>query len=253
MPEGKEEQVGDTPPPETQTRTYTQEELDAETARVRQEELEKYQGIQRTIAKKDQEIERLRKQAPEPTSSDDRIAEIILQEKKRRQAELGEVDPTIPQLEAELAERKRRAAQATQFAKQEAIVKDERAKLDKKITDAGLDPNDDRFLDVDESFNLAAAYTGNFEIANKKLDRILKQVKPKGENVEKPKEGETEAEKIDRLAEEKARKMLEEKGLLTTETGGPSASSPSVAEARAKFARGEITEEEAKKAGVEFV
>jgi len=264
MPKGKEERVEETPKgnvpqptpeqtpePEPQTGTFTQEQLDTELERVRQEELAKYQGIQRTIAKKDQKIEELtRTQPTRPRAKGvDQVAQVMLEELRVQEKETGISNPRIPLLEATIAAEKRRTDEVAFEEYRQATIKKERAAIEQKIEDASQDPNDEKFDRVWDAFKIATS-DGDFNDARKRTDRILGQVKqPEKEGKELK---ETEEQRIERLANEKARKMMEEKGLLVTETGGPSATSPSSEEAYAKYIAGEITEEQAKQAGVKF-
>ena len=209
--------VAEVPVVEVQTKTYTQEELDAERESVRAEELLKYKGIQKTIAKKDQRIQELEGAQAPPASSNKTLSKVIEEMERRAGADYVE-DPAaqsrISALKAELVREE-------QLQSQETTIKQKRLELNQKIADAGFDPSDDRFLEVDEAFDLAT-FDGKFERVDKRLARVLKSVKPVEEIT--PKETEAEKkEKYDKEVKEAARKMLEEKGQLVSDAGGPSA------------------------------
>lgn len=175
---------------------------------------ETYKGIQRTIAKKDQEIARLRKQAEDRPSTT--VNEAFLEALKADNA-YGDNNPKIQQLEALLAQEKAKEAQSRAVADVEAYTNTWREKMEAKITEKGLDPEDEQFADVWEQFDLAHAIDGKFERADKKLDRVLKGVVV--EKIEEPVKDDFEA----RLKEEK-RKWMIEAGLLEKETGEPAGS-----------------------------
>lgn len=92
---------------------------------------------------------------------------------------------------------------------------------------------------------------GNLERAESRVAKAETAKATTQETVSKSKE--SEEERIKKMAEERAKAILKEKGILIDETGGPSAASTSLTEARAKYARGEISETEARKAGLKFV
>jgi len=239
---GKKEEVEpieEETPVEAQTKTYTQEELEAQIAQAKEEEQNKYKGYQRVVSAREREIERLKMQVAQPTSHAD---ELLLEELEARQTELGETNPRIAKLRAEIAKEKQREAQQAQIQWQERMTQEWRDKFDQRIKEAGLDPDNEKFDDFHDAFE-DAQEDGRFGKAERKLNRIL---------ATKPKEKPVTDDKYAKLLDEEKRKWMEEQGLLVTNAGGPSASSPSVKEATAKFARGELTEEQARKAGVKF-
>lgn len=226
---------------EAKAKTFTQEELDAFKAEIEAEADKRYQGIQRVVSKKDQEIERLRKAQPRETG-DDTLLEVMLQDRRSKATELGEPDPVIARLETELAQRKRKQTQEAQLRWQEQVTQQHREKFDQRIQEAGLDPNDERLDDFQDAFE-DAQEDGRFGKAERKLNRILSKVKePKGKG-----KSETDEERIERLAEEKLRAKMEEQGLLITETGGPSASSGSWLEFEKRYIAGKVPPEEYEK------
>lgn len=210
--------------PETQTITHTQEELDALLVQAKEagkQELEKqYKGIQNVVSKKDKRIEELEGQATQlPTSNP--VVKGILDEIERQGREYGEGDTNaqarIASLRNQLAQEEAKQMQAKQVQYQENFSKQEREKLDKVITEAGLDPSDDMFTDVDEAFLMAKNYLGpeGFEIAHRKLTRILKNAKP-------PVKSKETEDKHKAEVDEAAREELEKRGLLKAPPGGPS-------------------------------
>ena len=217
---GKKEELEGTPlEPEVepelepQPKTYTQEELDA----LLGERDKAYQGIQRVVSQKDRKIRELEAPRTQPSKA----TKVILEEMEARQTEEGITNPRIAQLRAEIA----REEQAEGM---ETITREWRGKITDKIVNAGLDPSDEAFDDVWESFDVAYAIDGKFERADKKADRILAKVKP----VEKK---ETKPEDFDKRLEEEKRKWMEEQGLLATDTGGPSAGAKRWEEVRDRY------------------
>lgn len=197
--------------------------------------LEKYQGIQRTISKKDTEIERLKNQLGEPQPSGTRrTLTALLEEMEKRGEEYGS-DPSsqgrISQLKSELAREE-------QLEYQKGVARKVRSELDQKIRDAGRDPSDEMFESVNEAFEDAADWHGKFDRAERKLDRILTQAKP----MELPKVEPPEDRQ--KAINEAARQMLEEKGQLVSETGGPSASSGSFQQFEKDYIEGKVPPEE---------
>lgn len=234
-----------TPPPEVQPTIPTQEQIDASVAEA---EDRGYKKSQKVISKKDEELKALREQAGQfgQPSMSPTVAEGMLELLEAQQVELGERNPNIAKLKAQITVERQKEAQQQQWAQWQKVVSQQKEKLDRAVEAAqalGLNPDDEALEDVYEAFEDAAEFTGRFERAHKKLEKIAKKGKPKVES----KETEEESE------EEKERKILEKHGLLTSEAGGPSASSPSKTAATVKFAKGEITEEQARKAGVEFL
>ena len=220
-------------------KAYTQEELDALRAEAMElgkaEAFKEYQGIQRTVTKQDRKIKELEGRLAQPqTSADRRVMSGMLEELDRQAKEAYGSDPEaqsrIAKLRGQLLEEER--LQAVQTYTQQW-----RGKLDQKIKEAGFDPGDDMFADVDEAFDVAYAIDGKFERAERKLDRILKatpkkEIKPTIEGKPKP---ETEDERIAR----KAKELLIKQGLIPTGASGPSVSSLD-AEFIKQFGSGEL-------------
>jgi len=168
----EQSEVG-TPEPQV-VKTFTQEEVDAIKAEIKREEQRSIKGLQRVVSKKDDVIRELKQRpsAPEDTTS----IEYILQMAKSNKGEYGENDPLIPTLEAELNRRKQVAKNAEIETYKESIITGEREKLEAQITEAGFDPEDERFEDAFDMWDVSKL-DGKFERAHRKLDRILKTVK----------------------------------------------------------------------------
>lgn len=183
----KELQVEEEPKAEEpQTKNFTQEEVDALVEETRNIEQEKYKGIQRSISKKDIQIEALQKQSSAPAQTDDDLLGMLVSSMKGKQNEYGETDPTIANLEKELASRKQRKQQEGQQVQWESYCTTEKAKMDARITEAGLDPDDERFETVDDAFAIARTTTADFSNAQKRLDRILNRATLKTPEKETP-------------------------------------------------------------------
>jgi len=217
-----------------ETKSYTQEELDAFVEQAKQEEFQKYQGIQRTVAKKDQELEQLRRQAPQAIPNTT-LKGIVDEIERLQTREDYSPDPAsqsrIAQLKGEIVREEQRVAQQQAYAQMDAIANQWRERLDQKIRDAGFDPSDDKFDGVNDAFTIANSVDGKFEKAEARLDRILGKAKPTQET--KPKE--SEEEKINRLADEKYTQKLKDEGLYKTDTGSPSGAGSAIPTNMANF------------------
>jgi len=260
---GKNEKVEDatetsvtedtTTEPQTPVLPASKEELDALIAvaaeKAKLEAQEEYRGIQRTVSKKDREIEELRKRVSQPpeTTEDLSIYEAMIADRKGR-AEYESNDPVIAQLEAKLNAAKQKQTRDNQARYQERVTRESWDKCSKLIEDAGLDLDDEKLDDFRDAFD-DAKDTGRFERAERKLNRILGKVKPEAK-------GETEAERIERLAEAKSEEKLlakmAKKGMVDTDNSEPSGVSTSTTKAMEEYVKGKITAEEAKKRGCVF-
>lgn len=240
--------VPEVTPPTTQERTFTQADIEAAIEKARDEELQKYKGIQRTIAQKDKEIASLKKLS-ESKQSGISLApyEIMLEEMKTRANELGETNPRITQLETMLNIERRKETELKQREAVEQITQTWRDKLETRIAEANLDPKDERFDDMWESFDITYGVDGKFERVEKKLDRILKgvtkEVKPESKKTEAPIADDIEKKVQARLAEER-RKWMEENNLLEKETGQPSGVSRSWEQTQKDYYEGKISDAE---------
>ncbi len=181
---------------------------------------EEAKAHQRNVTSKDLELKEALKK---PATSDSSLLQTVIEEMKAGETISGEVNPRRVALEAELAGQQSTQKYNEQLQYQETKIKSERSGLDKRISEAGLDPEDESLDTVYNAFTIACS-DGDFSVASKRLDRVLAKVKPQ------PKSELTEDEE-----EEIARKVAEKKGLLTSETGNPSASSSSEAKIRSDY------------------
>lgn len=230
---------------ETETPTgETQKELERVKAELAtaQEEAERWKKTHQTfqrdvVSKKDDRILELEARVAQPSGDDD-LVQLLIDERRGKVSEFGEADPIIPRLETVIAKRK----EAQVRAKQEAYYRQ---------ADVVYKSAEEVFGDDVDTLHTIRTYirAGDFDLAEKKIAKAKssKPIEPK------EKEGEdTEDERFEKRLEEKKREWAEEHGLLTTETGGPSASSMSAQDAKAKYIAGEITAEEAKRRGADF-
>ncbi len=175
---------------------------------------------QAQVTKKAQELQRLQSQLQKPAQSNVSSELLKLYE---------EQDPTNPRIQSLKAQ----LAREEQWARQNQITSDAKGGLEQKIREKGLDPEDEQFDSVWDAFIMAEVKDGNFTRADKRLDRILGRQKSP-EIKEQPKKSEEVNE------EEVARKYLEKKGLLTSETGHPSASGKSFQQFESDFISGKV-------------
>lgn len=260
---GKNEKVEDatetsemedtTTEPQAPVLPASKEELDALIAvaaeKAKLEAQDEYRGIQRTVSKKDREIEELRKRVSQPpeTTEDLGIYEAMIADRQGR-ADYESNDPVITQLQAKLNAAKQKQTRDNQARYQERVTRESWDKCSKLIEDAGLDLEDEKLDDFHDAFD-DAKDTGRFERAERKLSRILGKVKPKEKT-------ESEDERIERLAdaksEEKLLAKMGKKDMLSTDTIEPSGVGTSATKAMEEYVKGKITAEEAKKRGCVF-
>ncbi len=213
-----------------QTKTNTQDEVSVLREQIKQIQAnheKAYKGLQRTLNEKDRKLKELETNfTPNLNQVSNLKAAIDVL------ADESNLEPTrlqkLIQLRAQLAEEERKAHWDAQVHKQQQKSNEEWEKLRQKITDAGLDPEDDALEDVVYAFEVARDATGNFETAHKRLDRVLNKVK-KAEESKKTEESkkveekkpETEAQIRERIE----REVLEKHGLLDKEKVAPTGSS----------------------------
>lgn len=228
---GEEEVEGteETEPTEEAPLTPEVESLLAKARKEGKEEAEEtYKGIQRTLARKDDEIKELKERANRPQATGN-LNELMLQALKSQQSDFSEPNPVIAQMEKALEQEKQRVAYQEQIRRQEQIVSQKRDEFERKITE--VNPNldhDDESLDVFwDAFDYARDVSGTagFAKAEKRLNRILQKVTKKSEpNPDK--------------SEEQEREELEKAGKLKTETGIPSASGLSFQDFEERYNKG---------------
>lgn len=237
-------------PQEQSKDTFTKAELEAELARVRQAEKDdaekRIKGLSRLITFKDSEIKALRSQPGgmkldglKKTASD-LAAEIERTEdegtKEARRQDLARVNSVIQGIESN------RTLEDADRA---------RELLHGRIKAAGLDINDRRFRQVRLAFT-----AGDFSLANEELDEVLAQVAGEEKQEEKVEQKEAPKARTEAEIEADLRKKLEAEyqqkyaPLTKQDTGTPSGAAKSRNELWAKAARGELSPEEAQKAGI---
>jgi len=172
-----------------ETKTYTQEELDAYVSALKeeskQEAWKQYQGLQTKYNKLYEENKRLSTQTTPQSGVNPELLEVM---KSQADGDPEQLE-RIRRLGIQLEQEKQSLAQKQRQQMIEEENTDQRKQLDDKIREAGFDPTDDMFVDVDESFVNASMITGNFDIVHRKLDRVLKSVKkPEVESEERKKE-----------------------------------------------------------------
>jgi len=219
---------------EAPPRTFSQGEVDAFVEAARKAEFDR---INPTLSAQGIELKKLREQAALPAQRGvSRVDELVLEEMKAREVELGERNPRIAQLEAEIARERQMETIQKQRDAIEGYTNQWRGKLEDKIRGAGENPTDEKFDRVWDAFEIAYVKDGKFERADERLDRILTKIKPS-----KP-----EDETFEKRLDEEKRKWMEEHGLLTSETGLPSASgSPRTkAEAAKLYTEGKLSDKD---------
>lgn len=197
------------------------------------EELERnYKNLQRKYNKIYDEV-RQRPQ-PSPQQGDDKILELLIQSRKKAD-EYSDQDPVIAQLETELAARKEKNRRAEMQAYAEQIKIQERGKLEDKITSLGLDPESEDFDDVWESFDHTFYTDGKFDRVDRKLERMLKNIK-----VTTPKKEDNLTETPEQMEARIRKQILKEQGMTNTETGLPSGGSMSDTDFIVAFSEGKL-------------
>jgi len=102
--------------------------------------------------------------------------------------------------------------------------------------------------DEDSLFNIRSLIrAGDLDLADRKINKAAK-----AKETTTIKKEETEEQRIERLATEKLQKELEKRGLLTSETNHPSGGNLTKQQAMERYIKGEISADEAKKAGISF-
>lgn len=206
--------VGEGQETKSEPKAITQEDLEKMKTEMKAEAFKQYQGIQRVVSQKDDEIKRLKESLAKNTDFSTLI------EVAERQAVANGDSETLAKIAAlkvAETEKKRVLAIEAQLAQQQQLTEQKRVDLESRIRTAGQDPEDVKFDNVWLAWELAAKADGDFSRAEKRLDKLLAGAKP----AEKPgeKKVETEAEIEERIR----RKILEESGSLDKEKlGSPS-------------------------------
>jgi len=204
MAKGKneKEQGGENPQVEAQTETpttYSAEEVAAREARIIAESEAKIQAAKEEARKetysklnpKISELTQKLKQKPQVTGSLDAVQALA----ETMQSELGIDNPKVQNALSVLAQEKNRIKQAQEQAAREEqynqwvnLANAEWEKLEQKLVESGFDSNSDEYESVHDKWEYGRDVSGNFDKAQKRLDRILKVAKTKGDTVTKSKE-----------------------------------------------------------------
>jgi len=228
--EATEEQVKPTTEPETIT--LKKDELDAI---LDQKMSEKYKTIQQTLSKKDRIIKELQTQQPqEEVETFEAMVKFLERPDEYgnipegQRSELAKIKASLHRMKIEKQQKAWRA---------QAEVK--RDDMHQKITEAGLEPDDEVFLTPWALYNI-----GFPDIAAQQVEAILAKRQKKQEKTEVKKVAKTEEE----LRKEVEAEVLKKYKLVKQDTGGPTGASGSRGDVIAKYARGEATREEYEKA-----
>lgn len=188
----------------------------------------RYKGLQRTLNKQNRKLRKFESKGQTTTPQVDGLEAVT--EAWR--------DGDWDKAQSVIGDMKRTQQMANQYEEQRQIIDNKRDEFEALIEKSEESPDDAKFDDVWESFELAAAQTGNFNFAERKLSRILKTP-----NNPKPKE-KTVTELTDDERAEIARQWQEEQGILTTHVSNPSGGSKSDMETIEAYGRGDATEEQ---------
>jgi len=209
----------------------TVEELQAQLAQLQETSKqfeENWKREQRVGSQKEVKFQQLQEQLVSNESQSNIVKALIatIAQQKGQPAETfeEEIKEKQPDLLKQYEEISKQVEQQRQIREMTSRIKDIQERTENLLT-----PQDDDY-EVIRAF----AEAGKFDKADARLNKIeqAKQTKPI----------EADEDRIQRLADEKLRQELEKRGLLTQETGGPSASASSRAEKIAKYARGETSE-----------
>ena len=233
--------------PTLEETTYKKTEVDTLIKTALEDEYKKFNKSQTRLGEENkklrEQIDRL-SQVPKTASpsSDDKVYELLLQDKKRKASELGESDPMISVLEQELSERRQRRtreAYESQMHQQEQRRTNEHEKIRRQIVDAGLDPEDDMFDSVYNSVDIAYAiatgadsFADGVKKAYTKLERVMSKVKPEST--------ETKPSRIEELETELKRLKLENEGKLKSDKGIPAGEVLSFQQFEEQYIKGKV-------------
>lgn len=215
---------------ETST-AITRDDLNKIKEEAKAEALNQYKGIQRVIDKVQRENKTLKEQLSKIQSQPadlDAVYETL--ESNARAAGDTEAAAKIAILRDAEAKRKQNSAATSKFIEQDRIIQEEREKLEVRMNEAGLDPDDPKFDRVWAEFKVAANTDGNFTEANRLLD---KRIGKKAEEKAEVKAVETEKQMRERIE----REVLEKHGLLTPEKTHPAGDKESIEQLMTKDTR----------------
>lgn len=227
----EEEQVDEPQPP-------TVEELQKELASAKENSTKfesNWKDAQRVSSKKDTENQRLREQLTGNESQSDMIKALVamMAQQKNQPAEefAEEVEASQPDLLKQYEE-------ITKRAEQKRLLDGARVRV------KGIQDRTEELGVKGEEYKVirALARNGQYEEAEYMLTKVASAPK----EPTKPKE--TEDERVERKTAEKLKAELKERGLLTQDTGKPSASTKTRKAKIEAYAKGEITRGEYEKA-----
>jgi len=225
------EPEGDKPP--------TIEELQAELARLKEnsEKLESnWKSAQRDSSKKELTIQQMREQLSSNESQSDMIKALIAMMAQQGNKPTEEFAEEVKAQQPDLLKQYEQIVAKADKKRQLDRAKNRIRAIQERTEALGVQGED---YDVIRVF----AEAGQYDKAERKLAKLeeAKQTKP-------PEKKETEEEKIERLAAEKVKAELEKRGLLTQDTGTPSASAMNRKQKIKAYAEGKISREEYEKA-----
>jgi len=207
---------------ETQEKPITLADLERIKQEAKSEALSEYKGIQRVLDKVQKENKRLKEQIGKTQPTSDLSGMYDVMEAQARANGDSEMLAKIAQYKENDKRKQQQFAYEQQLARQQELVAFEREKLESRIQESGLDPDDPKFDRVWAEFKLAASTDGDFTEASRLLDkRIGKESKVESKPVAKtetPSKPETEAE----IEERVRRKIYEELKLTKPEGVSPS-------------------------------
>ncbi len=207
--EGSKEQ------PAPETKQFGEVEVQA----IVKEALDKqYKKLNKSLSDLGAENKKLKDMINRPSTSAKTLQGVV--DEMERTSDPNDTSATtrIRTLKAQIAQEEQQLAYDVQMQKQEAIAEEHREKLCQKIVTAGFDPEDDDLIDVWREVSIAKKVDGEFEWAEKKLDKILKSKAKKEEKVP-DKVVESEVKMRERIK----REVLEEYKLTSPEKATPSA------------------------------
>ena len=193
----------------------------------------------RVKAKKDLEIQRLRERLTSTESQEAMLKALIAVVAQQRGQPEDLLEGEVRQQQPDLVKQYEKIQEESKKKREIDTLNSRAESIRRDVESLGLTPNDDEY----EVIRLAVR-AGELDKAEIRLNKIreAKQVIP-------PTEPKPDAEQE---FQKRLRAELEKRGLLTQDTGGPSASASKRQDVLAKIARGELSTAEAEKIGFKF-
>ncbi len=193
----------------------TVEELQTELASAKENSTKfesNWKDAQRVSSKKDTENQRLREQLTGNESQSDMNKVLVAMIASQRNQPTEELAEEIKAQQPDLLKQYEQIVEASEKKRQLDHAVSLIKTVQERTEALGLQGDDYEIV-------RALAEAGQFDKAEKRLDKLeeAKQTKP-------PEPKESDDEKVERLANEKLQAELKERGLLTQDTGSPSAS-----------------------------